>query len=95
MWRRGRTLAADPLLSGPLVELASATVKWGHEVRSLGELGTMLRRAFVDAAKPPVGPVFVSLRMDLIERTGAVAEVGAPPRSTVVVDGGQMVALRG
>src|SRR5687767_13123962 len=38
-----RHLAADPLLSGPLVELASATVKWAHEVRSLGELGTMLR----------------------------------------------------
>jgi benzoylformate decarboxylase len=81
-----RHLAADPLLSGPLVELASATVKWGHEVRSLGELGTMLRRAFVDATKPPVGPVFVSLRMDLLERTGPMADVGAPPRSTVLVD---------
>jgi benzoylformate decarboxylase len=81
-----RHLAADPLLSGPLVELASATVKWAHEVRSLGELGTMLRRAFADAAKPPPAPVFLSLRMDLLERTGSAAEVGAPPRSTVIID---------
>ena len=30
-------------------------------MRSLGELGTILRRAFLDAAKPPTGPVFASL----------------------------------
>lgn len=81
-----RHLAADPLLSGPLTELAGPTVKWSHEARGLGELGTILRRAFADAAKPPGGPTFVSLRMDLLERSGPVAEVGAPPRSTVVVD---------
>lgn len=81
-----RQLVADPLLSGPLVELAAPTSKWSHEVRSLGELGTVLRRAFADAAKPPAGPVFASLRMDLLERRGPVDEVGAPPRSTVVVD---------
>jgi len=82
-----RHLAADPLLSGPLVDLASATVKWAHEVRSLGELGTLLRRAFVDASKPPPGPVFLSLRMDLLERSGDRADVGPPARSTVIVDG--------
>lgn len=81
-----RHLAADPLLSGPLTELAAPTCKWSEEVRSLGELGTILRRAFLDAAKPPTGPVFASLRMDLLERSGDRAEVGAPPRSTVVVD---------
>src|SRR5512134_908961 len=81
-----RQLAADPLLSGPLTELAAPTCKWSHEVRSLGELGTILRRAFQDAVKPPAGPVFASLRMDILERTGDAAEVGAPPRSSVVVD---------
>lgn len=81
-----RHLAADPLLSGPLTELAAPTSKWSHEVRSLGELGTILRRAFADAAKPPAGPVFASLRMDLLERSGPAAEVGAPPRSSVVLD---------
>ena len=66
-------LAADPLLSGDLVGLARATVKWAHEVRSLGELGTVLRRAFHDAAAPPSGPVFTSIRMDTLD------EAGAPP----------------
>jgi benzoylformate decarboxylase len=81
-----RHLAADPLLSGPLTELAAPTAKWTHEVRSLGELGTMLRRAFADALKPPRGPTFLSLRMDLLERSGPVDEVTVPPKSVVVVD---------
>jgi benzoylformate decarboxylase len=81
-----RHLAVDPLLSGPLTDLAAPTCKWSHEVRSLGELGTILRRAFQDAAKPPSGPVFASLRMDLLERAGAVADVGAPSASRVVVE---------
>nr|MDQ3294002.1 thiamine pyrophosphate-binding protein [Actinomycetota bacterium] len=76
-----RHLADDPLLSGPLTELAAPTAKWAHEVRSLGELGTMLRRAFADAAKAPAGPTFLSLRMDILERSGASSEVAAPPRS--------------
>ena len=78
-----RHLHHDPLLSGPLTDLASATTKWAHEVRSLDELGTVLRRAFADAGKPPLGPVFVSLRMDLLDRRG---EVEAPPRSRLVLD---------
>jgi benzoylformate decarboxylase len=81
-----RQLAADPLLSGPLTELAAPTSKWAHEVRSLGELGTLLRRAFADAAKAPPGPVFLSLRMDLLERSGPAADVGAPPRSELALD---------
>jgi benzoylformate decarboxylase len=62
-----RHIAADPLLSGPLVELAGGAVKWGHEVRTAGELGTILRRAFHDAAAPPSGPVFAALPMNLLD----------------------------
>jgi benzoylformate decarboxylase len=76
-----RHLAADPLLSGPLTEIASGSVKWAHEVRSVGELATILRRAFHDAMTPPAGPVFVSLRMDLLERDAAGATT--PPPSIV------------
>ena len=75
-----RHIATDPLLSGPLVELASGAVKWGHEVRTAGELGTIMRRAFQDAAHPPGGPVFASLPMDLLD---ADAGSGAPPPSTI------------
>src|SRR5262245_26625062 len=75
-----RHLALDPLLSGPLTDIATGTVKWAHEVRSLGELGTIMRRAFQDALTPPAGPVFVSLRMDILDRTG---DVDVPAKSTI------------
>jgi benzoylformate decarboxylase len=77
-----RHIVTDPLLSGPLVELAGGTVKWGHEVRTAGELGTVLRRAFHDAAHPPAGPVFVSLPMDQLEQ-----EAGEAPGASTIVDG--------
>ncbi|MET0903761.1 MAG: thiamine pyrophosphate-dependent enzyme, partial [Acidimicrobiales bacterium] len=77
-----RHIVTDPLLSGPLVELASGTVKWGHEVRTPGELGTVLRRAFHDADHPPAGPVFVSLPMDQLDQDAGPA----PSPSTVRVD---------
>lgn len=75
-----RHIATDPLLSGPLVELAGGAVKWAHEVRTAGELGTILRRAFHDAVAPPSGPVFAALPMDLLDQ--AVSEP-APRVSTI------------
>src|SRR5438105_7510278 len=75
-----RHLAADPLLSGDLVGLARGTVKWGHEVRHPGELGTILRRAFRDAASAPAGPVFVSIPMDILDQED---EAPVPPVSPV------------
>lgn len=82
-----RHLADDPLLSGPLTELAAPSCKWAHEVRSLGELGTMVRRAFADAAKPPTGPTFLSLRMDLLERSGPASEVAPAPKGAITGPG--------
>jgi len=73
-----RHIATDPLLSGPLVELAAGATKSGHEVRTAAELGTILRRAFHDAATPPEGPVFTSLPMDLLDEE---VPAGAPPPS--------------
>lgn len=63
-----RHIAAEPLLSGDLVGLARPVSKWAHELRTVDELGTILRRAFLDAAHPPGGPVFVSLPMDLLDQ---------------------------
>lgn len=74
-----RHLVADPLLGGDLVGLARGTVKWAHEVRHLGELGVVVRRAFHDAASPPTGPVFVSIPMDVLDETGD-APVPRPSR---------------
>ena len=75
-----RHLFADPMLGGDLVGIAQPTVKWAHEARNLTELGTILRRAFNDAAAPPKGPVFVSLPMDLLDQDG---DAPVPPKSNV------------
>ena len=72
-----RHIVADPLLAGDLVGLARPVSKWVHEVRTLGELGTVMRRAFHDAATAPSGPVFVSIPMDMLDEHGA-APVPSP-----------------
>ena len=75
-----RHLLAEPILSGDLTGLAAATTKWQHEVRHLGELAPVLRRAFLSAATPPAGPVFVSIPMDVLDESG---DVDVPARSHV------------
>lgn len=73
-----RHLLAEPILAGDLVGLASACTKWQHEVRHLGEVAPVLRRAFLDAASPPAGPVFVSIPMDVLDEE---RDVTLPPPS--------------
>ena len=75
-----RHLIGEPLLSGDLVGLARTLVKWSHEVRTLGELGTAVRRAFRIAAAPPTGAVFLGLPMDILAEVG---EATLPPRSEI------------
>jgi benzoylformate decarboxylase len=75
-----RHIVTDPLLSGDLVGLARPISKWVHEVRSVDELGTIMRRAFHDAASPPAGPVFVSLPMSMLDAEGDLA---VPDRSDI------------
>ncbi len=75
-----RHIVTDPLLSGDLVGLARPVAKWVHEVRTVDELGTIMRRAFHDAASPPVGPVFVSLPMSMLDAEGE-GDLTVPPRS--------------
>ena len=75
-----RHVLAEPMLSGDLSGLAAATTLWQHEVRHVGELAPVLRRAFLSASTPPTGPVFVSIPMDVLDETG---DVDIPPRSNV------------
>jgi benzoylformate decarboxylase len=72
-------LADDPLLGYDLVAMAAPVCKWAREVRSVEELGPLLRRAFADAAKAPAGPVFLSLPMDVV----AAPAPPPPPRSVI------------
>jgi benzoylformate decarboxylase len=80
-----RHIVNDPLLSGDLVGIARSVSKWAHEVRTVDEIGTIVRRAFHDAASQPGGPVFVSLPMDLLEQETAQ---GAP--APTVIDRGSV-----
>lgn len=63
-------IEVDPLLSGDLESLARPIAKWSHELRVPRELGTIMRRAFHDAASAPSGPVFVSLPMSMLDEEG-------------------------
>lgn len=56
-----RHIVDDPWLSGDLVSMAKPFTKWAHEIRTIDEIGTVLRRAFKEANTCPKGPVFISL----------------------------------
>lgn len=70
---------SDPLLHGDLVGIARPNVKWAEEVQHPEHIPMLLRRAFQDCRSAPAGPVFLSLPIDVMERT-TVAGVGVPAR---------------
>ena len=62
----------EPLLSHDLVAMAAPVTKWSAEPKAPDEVAPMLRRAFQIASRPPAGPVFVSLPVNVMEgETGA------------------------
>jgi benzoylformate decarboxylase len=63
----------EPLLSGPLVAMATPLVKWAVEVTRLADLPLIFRRAAKIALTPPTGPVFVSLPGDILNDEGPLA----------------------
>ncbi|WP_088347952.1 MULTISPECIES: thiamine pyrophosphate-dependent enzyme [Rhodomicrobium] len=68
-----RHLFSEPWLSGNLVAIAHPVTKWAAEVTRAEDLPAALRRAFRVARTPPMGPVFLSLPMDVLQR-----EINAP-----------------
>ncbi|TYK42823.1 thiamine pyrophosphate-binding protein [Actinomadura decatromicini] len=79
-----RHLIQDPMLSGDLVGLAAAATKQAIEVQHAYDLPIVLRRAFALAARPPAGPVLVSVPMDLLDEA---MDVALPARSPVTGPG--------
>ncbi|MGW5472059.1 thiamine pyrophosphate-binding protein [Streptomyces chartreusis] len=61
-----RHLQQDPMLTGDLTGLAAPAVKAAYDIRHAHDLPLALRRAFAIAVRPPAGPVFLSLPMDLL-----------------------------
>ncbi|MER5382664.1 thiamine pyrophosphate-binding protein [Streptomyces sp. NPDC002688] len=73
-----RHLQQDPMLSGDLVGLARPAVKAALDVQHAHDLPLAVRRAFALAVRPPAGPVFLSVPMDLLAED---TEVEVPPRT--------------
>ncbi|MGW3291782.1 thiamine pyrophosphate-binding protein [Streptomyces sp. NPDC001002] len=73
-----RHLQQDPMLTGDLVALATPAVKAAHDVQHAHDLPLALRRAFALAVRPPAGPVFLSIPMDLFDEA---TEVDIPART--------------
>ena len=62
----------EPLLFGPLVEMARPCSKWAIEVTRLEDLPMILRRAAKIATTEPTGPVFISLPGDILNDAGPI-----------------------
>ncbi|MGH2820248.1 MAG: thiamine pyrophosphate-binding protein, partial [Actinomycetota bacterium] len=58
----------EPLLHSDLVRQASQYTKWAWELKRPEQVPGAVRRAFKEASSPPVGPVFMSLPMDLLNQ---------------------------
>ncbi len=69
----------EPLLYGPLVEMARPVAKWSVEVNRIHDMPRILRRAAKIAMTPPTGPVFISLPGDVLNDFAAL-DLGEPTR---------------
>jgi benzoylformate decarboxylase len=69
----------EPVLYGPLVQMAEPLVKWAVEVTRLEDLPRIVRRAAKIATTPPTGPVFISLPGDILNAEAGI-ELGRTTR---------------
>jgi benzoylformate decarboxylase len=72
-----RLLMDEPILAGDLVGMAQPLAKWACEIHRAEDAAPILRRAIKVALTPPMGPVFLSLPMDLM--TAVVDDAGTAP----------------
>jgi len=69
----------EPVLFGPLVQMAEPLVKWAVVVTRLEDLPRIVRRAAKIATTPPTGPVFISLPGDILNSEAGI-ELGRSTR---------------
>ncbi len=74
-----RMRLANPILAHDLVAMAAPVTKWSVQAERADEIAPILRRAFKVATDAPMGPVFVSLPIDVMEQETSV-EAAAPDR---------------
>jgi benzoylformate decarboxylase len=64
-----RHVDQNPLLYGDFESMVHGLVKYAHEVRRAEDLAESLERAIRHALEPPMGPVLLSLPMNVMEET--------------------------
>lgn len=69
----------EPLLWGPMVEMARPLVKWAAQITNVRDLPGIVRRAAKLALTPPSGPVFLALPADVLDQE-AELDLGKPTR---------------
>ena len=74
----------EPLLYGPLVEMARPVVKWAFEISRVEDLPRVIRRAAKIATTAPTGPVFLSLPGDVLNAVAGVELATATRVDTLV-----------
>jgi benzoylformate decarboxylase len=78
-----RFALTEPILWSDLPDVARPYVKWSYEIRRLEDLTRAIHRAAKVATSPPMGPVFVSLHMDVLlakEDVDLASPTGVDPR---------------
>ncbi|MDI6754156.1 MAG: thiamine pyrophosphate-binding protein [Thermodesulfobacteriota bacterium] len=74
-----RFLVTEPILHSYLPEVAKPYVKWSSEILHFEDLPRIIHRAAKVAASPPMGPVFLSLPVDVLKAEGEI-DLGASTR---------------
>lgn len=69
----------EPVLYGPMLQMAEPLVKWAVEVTRLEDLPRIVRRAAKIATTAPTGPVFISLPGDILNAEAGI-ELGSSTR---------------
>ena len=72
-------LITEPILFSNLLDVPKPFVKWAYEIHRLEDLPRAVHRAAKVATSPPMGPVFLSLPIDVLKAEGEV-DLGAPTR---------------
>ncbi len=62
-----RHMSMEPLLSGDITGLVGNNVKYKYELKSASEIPGVLRRAKAEAMRPPLGPVLLSIPMNIMD----------------------------
>jgi thiamine pyrophosphate-dependent acetolactate synthase large subunit-like protein len=84
--------AMDAQMAADLVAMARPVTKWATRVVHPASLLRVIRRALKIAATPPMGPVFVSLPMDILDEPNTEAAIPTGFPDTRVLPDRTMVA---